>query len=265
MQTLTLAAGALILSASGDAATLTFNQPARRNALSAAMWSALPEAVAAAEAEASVKLLVVRGAGGHFAAGADISEFERVYATRASSADYARAVTAGVEALAGMSKPSLARIEGACIGGGMAVALACDLRLAADDARLGITPARLGLMYSLADTKRLVDAVGPSAAKSLLFTGRIIDAAEGAAIGLVDAVHTPDALDEAVATAAGRITSASQWSVRKTKAVIRMILNGAADDTDETRAWFLDAVEGPDFHEGREAFMAKRSPAFPFR
>lgn len=257
--------GALTLTSSGDVATLTLNQPARRNALSAAMWSALPAAVAAMEADPETKLLVVRGAGGHFAAGADISEFARVYATRASSADYARAVTAGVEALAGMAKPSLAHIEGVCIGGGVAVALACDLRLAASDARLGITPARLGLMYSLADTKRLVDAVGASAAKSLLFTGRIIDAAEAQRIGLIDAAHAPETLEGAVADTAALIASASQWSVRKIKTVVRMILNGAPDDTDQTRAWFLDAVEGPDFHEGRDAFLGKRSPTFPFR
>lgn len=257
--------GALRLAFEGEAAVLTLDRPAKRNALNAAMWDALPKAIAAVEAEPSAKLLILSGAGGAFAAGADIGEFEQVYATRARSADYSRTVTAGVEALAGMAKPSIARIEGPCVGGGMALALACDLRLASTDARFGITPAKLGLMYSLADTKRLVDAVGPSAAKRLLFTGKIVAAAEAHRIGLVDEVHAADGLGEAVDVAGRAIAAASQWSVRKTKAVVRMILDGQAFDTEETRDWFLDAVEGEDFHEGRDAFLSKRTPAFPFR
>ncbi len=210
-------------------------------------------------------MLVVTGAGGAFASGADIAEFETVYATRESAAAYSALVSAGVEALAVFGKPTLAAIRGACVGGGLALALACDLRLAAEDARLGITPAKLGLMYSLADTKRLVDAVGAAAAKDILFTGRLLDAAEGLRLGLLQSVHAIEALGAAVAEKAAAIAASSQWSVRQTKTVVRDILAGAVDDDAGHRAAFLDAVEGEDFREGRDAFLAKRAPRFPFR
>ena len=257
--------GALLLTREGDLATLTLNRPARRNALNRAMWVALPGAIAEVEADPAVKVLAVTGAGAHFASGADIAEFETVYATRASAAAYRDLVAAGIGALAGLSKPAVAVIRGACVGGGVALALACDLRLCAADARLGITPGKLGLMYSLADTKRLSDAVGASAAKDLLFTGRLVDAAEALRMGLVDATHAPEDLAAAATAKARAITDASQWSARRTKAVVAMILAGAAADTPETRDWFLDAMEGKDFAEGRDAFLAKRPPAFPFR
>lgn len=261
----TFAGEALRLTLENDVATLALDRPEKRNALNQAMWSALPEAVAAVEADPAIKVLLLTGSGGHFAAGADIGEFEAVYATRKTAAAYSRDIAAAVDALAGLSKPTIARIQGACVGGGMALALACDLRMAAQDAKLGITPGKLGLMYSLADTKRLVDAVGGAAAKDLLFSGRIVSADEALAIRLVGSLHAPEALDAAVQEKAAAIAAASQWSARKTKAVVGLILAGVADDTDDTHAWFLDATEGPDFIEGRDAFLAKRAPAFPFR
>jgi enoyl-CoA hydratase/carnithine racemase len=249
----------------GEAARITLNRPAKRNAVTQAMWRRLPEILAQVESDPRAKLLVVRGAGGNFAAGADIGEFETVYATRDSTAAYFGAVGAAMEALARLSKPTIAHIEGACVGGGMGLALCCDLRLAANTARMGITPGKLGLVYSLADTKRLVDAVGASAAKDILFTGRILEAGEALSLRLVDAVHPAEALEAAVTEKARAISAASQWSVRKSKQVIEMIRAGAAAETPETAAWLLDAVEGADFAEGRDAFLAKRSPVFPFR
>lgn len=255
----------LTLCVADDVATLTLNRPQKRNALTQAMWRALPEAIAAVEADPAVKVLVVTGAGACFAAGADIAEFETVYATRDSAAAYAAEITAAMEALAALSKPSIAAIAGACVGGGLGLALACDLRIAADDARLGITPGKLGLMYSLGDTRRLVEAVGASAAKDILFTGRILKAGDALSLRLVDAVVAPDDLAAAVADKAAAIATASQWSARRTKAVVRLILDGVTEDTDETRGWFLDALEGEDFREGRDAFLAKRAPVFPYR
>lgn len=255
----------LTVSVTDDVATLTLNRPEKRNALTQAMWRALPEAIAAVEADPAVKVLVVTGAGGCFAAGADIAEFEAVYATRDSAAAYAAEIAAAMEALASLSKPSIAAIAGACVGGGLGLALACDLRMAAEDAKLGITPGKLGLMYSLGDTRRLVEAVGASAAKDILLTGRILKAADALSLRLVDAVVAPDALSAAVADKAAAIAAASQWSARRTKAVVRLILDGAVEDTDQTRDWFLDALEGEDFREGRDAFLAKRTPVFPYR
>jgi enoyl-CoA hydratase/carnithine racemase len=256
--------GALVLDLAGDIATLTLNRPERRNALNAAMWQALPQACAAVEASPA-KLLILRGAGGHFAAGADISEFDKVYADRQIAGVYADGVHDAVNALAKLDRPVLAHIEGFCVGAGSALALACDIRLAAVDARFGITPAKLGLMYNLADTKRLVDAVGPGKAKDILFTGRLLDADEALAFGLVDFVIPTADLETAVAAKAAMICANSQWSIRASKRVIRQILDGAPDDTDETRRWFVDAVLAEDFLEGRAAFMGKRSPDFKYR
>jgi enoyl-CoA hydratase/carnithine racemase len=263
--TFSFANSALQLDMVGDHAVLTLNQPGRRNAMTQAMWAALPDACAAIEAAKCAKVMVLRGAGEHFAAGADISEFETVYGSREAAAAYTAHVAAGVEALARLSKPSIAMISGVCVGGGMAMALACDLRIAATDARMGITPARLGLVYSLSDTKRLVDVVGPSAARNILYTGEIFGAEQARHIGLVDALHEPHALESAVLAKVEQIASASQWTVRKAKQVVNLILSGVAQDTAQTTDWILDAVEEPDFAEGRAAFMAKRTPDFPFR
>jgi enoyl-CoA hydratase/carnithine racemase len=263
--TQTFADGAITLEVADDVATLTLNRPDKRNALTQAMWRALPEAIAAVEADPACKVMVLTGAGGHFAAGADIGEFEAVYATRDSAAAYAAEIAAGMEAVSGLSKPTLAAIAGACIGGGLGLALCCDIRLASERAKLGITPGKLGLMYSLGDTRRLVEAVGPSAAKDILFTGRIMDGADALAIGLVDALTPPDGLAEALSAKTQAIASASQWSARRAKAVVRRVLDGQTEDDETTRAWFLDGLEGEDFREGRDAFLQKRSPAFPFR
>lgn len=257
--------GALTLSASNDVALLTLNRPDKRNALTQAMWRALPDAIETAAKDRAVKVLVVTGAGGAFAAGADIAEFETVYANRDSAAAYAAEIAAAMEALADLSKPTIAAISGPCVGGGLGLALCCDIRMASEKAKLGITPGKLGLMYSLNDTRRLVEAVGPSAAKDILYTGRILSAAEAADLGLIDAVCAAEDLDSAVAAKAEAIASTSQWSVRRTKAVVRRILDGQTHDDEATRAWFLDSLEGEDFREGRDAFLQKRSPAFPYR
>ena len=258
-------AGNVVLECAGDIATITLSQPKKRNALGERMWAQLSACVTAANADETVKVIVIRGAGEHFAAGADIGEFEEVYRTRERAAGYASTVANAVEAVGTAVKPAIAQIRGACLGGGVAIALACDIRIAAGSARFGITPARLGLVYSLNDTKRLVDAVGAAKAKDMLFTGRIIDAPDAATIGLIDELVDDDTLERTVQEKCAAIAAASQWSTRRTKQIVRLILSGTARDTEETRAWFLEAVEQPDFIEGRDAFLAKRKPNFPFR
>jgi len=243
---------------------LILNQPARKNALSQEMWRLIPVRLAEAAADPAIRVLVVQGAGGTFAAGADISEFEAAYATRESTAAYAGDIAAAMDGLADFVKPTIALIQGACVGGGMGLALACDLRFAAADARMGITPAKLGLVYPLGDTKRLVQAVGPAHAKDLLFTGRLLGAAEALAMGLVNKVEAADAVDAAVKTYAALITQNSQYTARATKRMIARVLAGQVQDDAGTVAEFLDAIEGADFIEGRTAFQEKRKPAFPF-
>lgn len=252
----------MALRVDGPLARLTLNRPERRNALGAAMWCGLGEAARAADSDPRIKVLIVSGAGGHFAAGADIAEFEAVAKSREAANDFANAVHDGVGALAQMQKPTLAMIEGFCVGGGVAVALACDVRLAADDAQLGVTPAKLGLVYNIRDTRLLVDAVGPSRARDLLYTGRLISAAEARAIGLVDFTFPAATLAEAVETKAQLISANAQSSVRQAKAMVRRALDGQSADDAPTREVTLQAFLGPEFAEGRTAFMAKRPPKF---
>ncbi|PWE18627.1 enoyl-CoA hydratase [Marinicauda salina] len=250
------------LSIEGPIARLVLDRPEKRNALDEAMWRALPERLAEAEADDGVRVLVVEGAGEAFAAGADISEFEAVYSTEARAAAYSETVSAALEALAAFPRPAIAKIRGACVGGGCAIALACDLRFAARDARFGITPAKLGLVYPLADTRRLVEAVGVAAAKDLLFTGRLVDAAEAAELGLVDRLVEADALETAVAEYAAMICAASRNSTETMKALIARIQAGRGEEDAESRRIFLEAFGGADFAEGYRAFLDKRPPRF---
>ncbi len=256
------AGGALLLDIDGCIARLVFNRPDKRNAVNQAMWQELPRVTARIDADSAISVLVVTGAGGHFAAGADISEFEANFSTSDAAEKNQSQLQHGIEALAAMRKPVVAAIEGACIGGGVALALACDIRVGSAAARFAVTPARLGLVYPSSDTTRLVAAIGPGQAARLLFTGRIVDGTEAMRIGLIDQLAGPG---EALATALDEATSiaaASQYSVRATKAIIAATLGGATVDE---AALARDAVAGEDFQEGRRAFLEKRTPRFTFR
>jgi enoyl-CoA hydratase/carnithine racemase len=248
------------LTIDGRMATLTFQRAAKHNALDRATWQALPGLIDEAT-RAGAHVVILQGSGGHFAAGADIAEFDTVFADRTATLAYLALMSAATAAIEACPLPVIAAIDGLCIGAGVAVALACDIRMATPAARLAITPAKLGLMYSLADTKRVVDAVGPARAKDLLFTARMIAAPEALAIGLIDFIG--DAV--AVADKARAMAELSSWTHARTKAVVRRIVDGATDDDDETRGWFADAPEGPDFAEGVAAFRARRKPDFPGR
>jgi len=256
------AGGDLTLDIDGAVATLTLNRPQARNAMNSAMWRTIPDIVKSVSDDASLRLLLVRGAGGHFASGADIAEFPTVFADREAALNYGRLVSAATGALANLGKPVIAVMEGYCIGAGLAVALACDLRIAAEDARLGAPPAKLGLLYSLIDTRRLISAIGLSAAKAMLFTGALYPATEALRLGLVDETHAPKTLEAAVAAKAQAICAASPWSIQHAKAMAALIEHGAVEETDQTRAWYADAAVGADFKEGLAAFHARRKPVF---
>ncbi len=254
---LTFADGALTLSFADRVATLTLSRPQQRNAIQAAMWQALPAALQVVATRPGAQVLVVCGAGGDFAAGADIAEFDSAFADRDATLRYAQTMGDAMDALAQCAQPSIAMISGHCIGAGVALALACDIRCAATDARFGVTPARLGLLYPLADTRRLARAVGRSKASDLLFTGRLFGAPEALAMRLVDELHDAAQLQAAVQAKAALIASQSAWSVQHAKAVLAMIEAGAKADTDKTRAWFADAVERED-HRTRLAAFRRR-------
>lgn len=255
-------AGTVRLLRDGAVATLLIDQPARRNAMTRAMWRAVPALLAQAADDASVAALRVEGAGVHFCGGADIGEFAETYATPASTAAASAEIAAAVEAIATFPKPAVAVIRGACVGGGVALALACDLRLAAADARFAVTPARLGLIYSQADMTRLMRAVGTARAKDLLFTARMVAAEEALRIGLVDAVHPPEALDAAAVAWLDPIVHGPPAALGAIKAMARAIEDGAPPGDPALRALFEDAFAGAEFDEGRRAFLEKRTPVF---
>lgn len=258
----TYADGALTLSFEGDRARLMLCRPERRNALNEAMWRALPLIAAAVDAEPGIKLLTVVGMSGNFAAGADIAEFETACATPELAGAYAAAVHDGLLALSRMAKPSVAVIEGFCIGGGVALALACDIRLASQDAQFAVTPAKLGIVYNIFDTRLLVDAVGASAARDILFTARIVDAAHALRIRLIDEAVPAVELDGLAKARCDLICGNSQWSVQQAKQMVRRALDGQSVDDPITRQVSVTSFTGPAFARGRAAFLAKQRPDF---
>jgi enoyl-CoA hydratase/carnithine racemase len=245
-------------------ARIVLNRPERRNAISRAMWLALPAICAEIEAREDILVVLVEGAGGYFSAGADISEFADVYRDAAATADYTDAIQDGLRALIDLDRPTLAVIRGNCVGGGFGLALACDLRFCAADTFLAITPAKLGLLYGHAETRRLMGLVGPARAKDLLFTGRRIDTSEALAIGLIDR-RVEAGVEEAALTYAQSLVDLSQASIRGAKRAVEAIAAGMTAETPGYRALIEAAALGPDFAEGRAAFGEKRKPAFRFR
>jgi enoyl-CoA hydratase/carnithine racemase len=251
----------LRLETSGGIARLLIDRADKRNAMDQAMWEAFPGLVAAAMADPAVRILIVGSAQpGLFCAGADIAEFAARSADAEWRARNQAAIRATQIALARAPKPTLAAVAGDAIGGGCGIAMACDLRIAAPGARLGITPAKLGLVYPLHDTRLLVDLVGPAQAKRLLFSAQLIDAAEALRIGLVEIVA--DDLDAEIAGFAAAVLAMSPASQRAAKAIIQRIVEGAHDDDGMSTAGFDAAFTGADFAEGVTAFLEKRKPVF---
>jgi enoyl-CoA hydratase/carnithine racemase len=242
-------------------ATLRIDRPERRNAMSFRMWSALPDLMAEVAAAPDVRVLVIRGTD-HFSAGADISEFATLRRGPEGARKYGGAVHAGERAIAELPVPTIAAISGFCIGGGCEIALACDLRLAADNARFGITPAKLGIVYSFTSTRQLVAAVGPAWAKQILFSGELIDAPTALRIGLVNETHPVDALDSRVTELAETIASRARVSVRGAKQIIGRIGEGQVEEDEKVVALYDEAVLSADYEEGVTAFLAKRPPNF---
>lgn len=243
-----------------SAGAIILNQPDKRNAISAEMWGALQTAVQNAEADPECRVVQIYGAGAHFAAGADITEFEQAYATKKSAAAYTQTMLDGLSVLERCAKPTIAIIRGACVGGGCSIALACDFRFGAFSARIGVTPGKLGLVYSADDTRRLIRTVGAANAKRLLMTADIINAEDAEKIGFLDSVADDAALDAATLEFIAKIEGLSQWSVRATKKMFTLLDQGEQSKAD---ALMLSSFEGDDFKEGYKAFLQKRRPKFP--
>ena len=245
-------------------AVVTFNNPAKRNALSAPIRAALPGLLRALQADAGVRVVVLTGAGDKaFVSGADISQFEEQRRDSTAEARYSAASGTANGAMAGLSKPSIAMIRGYCIGGGLAVALNCDLRICETRSRFAIPAARLGLGYGFGGIKALIDLVGPSIAKEILFTARQFTAEEALRVGLVNRVAAPVDLEGLVREYAAMIGQNAPLTIRAAKLAARE----AVRDPDKRRLADVEAAvaacfDSADFKEGRTAFMEKRAPVF---
>lgn len=264
---MTASTAKVLIERSDGIGRVVLNQPDKHNAISFDMWQGISGAMAEFADDESVRVIVVCGAGEKaFSAGADISEFAERRATREGVAEYDRIAHKANQDLAGIDKPTIAMIRGYCIGGGAEVALCCDIRIAAEDARFGIPAAKLGLAYRWEDVYPLVRLVGPSYAKEILFTGRQFSAAEALDMGLVNRVVPRSELASRVEEYAERIASNAPLTVRAAKRTIAEVMKDPEDrDLDTVRALIDACFASGDYAEGRQAFMEKRRPEFKGR
>lgn len=246
---------------------ITFNQPKKRNAVSFAMWQAIPEIISDFASSDDVRVVVMRGAGDKaFVSGADISEFEEVRNTPEQVVVYENATSAANAALRTLDKPLIAMIRGFCIGGGMAIALSADLRITADDGQFGVPAAKLGLGYGYGGIKELMNIVGPSFAKEIFFTGGRFSAADAETMGLVNRVVAVDDLETSVTTLAKTIADNAPMTVKAAKAAVNEgTKNPDERDLDSVAAMVEACFNSDDYKEGRRAFMEKRKPEFQGR
>jgi enoyl-CoA hydratase/carnithine racemase len=247
----------------GAVGWIVFDQPARRNAISVEMWEQLPAAVEALEADPDVRAVVLRGEGGAFVAGADVSQFAERRTETGDVSHYGRVAGRGMGALLKLEKPLVAAIHGPCVGGGVVVALSADLRFAADDAVFRIPAARLGIGYESAGVEALATAVGWSSALDLLLTARPIDAAEARRIGLVNEIRPAAELDDFVRERAGRIAENAPLTLRAVKIAARELRKPVTQrDLGAVGAAYAACFASDDYKEGVAAFLEKRKPAF---
>lgn len=246
---------------------LIFDQPAKHNALSMRMVKDALEAVRAFNANEHQHVLILSGGGDRaFVSGADIAEFANEADKDAGERRYSTLSTEFFEAVADSPKPTIAMIHGYCFGGGVALAAACDLRYAADDALFSIPAAKLGIAYSLTFAKWVLDLVGPAAAREMLYSGRRYDSAEAERLGLVNRVYDKPRLEEEVSKLADTIADNAPLSIRSTKQTIRYLLaDPTRRDRADCEALISACAESQDFSEGRAAFAAKRKPNFTGR
>jgi enoyl-CoA hydratase/carnithine racemase len=248
----------------GPVLTLTLDRPERRNALDPGLLHDLSSAIDEAAADDDVRVVVLSGAGGRaFVSGADISKFEHERSS-AEAVAYYDATTARIfDRLHGFPKPTIAQITGSCVGGGVALAVCCDLRICGESARFAIPAAKLGVGYGFAGLRRLVDLIGPAFAKELFFTARLFTAAEAYAMGLVNRVVPDGEVEGCVADYARTIAANAPLTVAAVKAIVGEVLKDpAARDLARCEELVRTCFASRDYVEGREAFLEKRPPRF---
>jgi enoyl-CoA hydratase/carnithine racemase len=242
-------------------AVLLIDRPAKRNAVTLAMWQALPGLLSGLAEDPRVRVLLLAGAGEAFSAGADIAELLHVYGDPERADAYHATNVAAEEALAAFPRPTIAVIAGPCVGGGCQLAIACDLRLAESGARIGITPARLGVVYPAVPTARLVRLVGPARAKYLLFSADLVGAERAAELGLVDEVVATGQLGERALAFARTIAGRSPQTLGAVKDVVNAVTVGD-DPQAAVEPWERRSRYAPDVREGLAAFVERRPPTF---
>ena len=249
-----------------DASTLhiRFNNPARHNALSVDMWEAVPPLLAMAEGDDRVRLVVFSGAGEKaFVSGADISQFEDMRAAREAVTRYESMAENALMSIYNCSKPTLSCIRGFCIGGGVNVAISCDIRIASTDAVFSIPAARLGLGYRYSAMKNLVDLIGLGAAKDVFFTARKFDAIEAKSLGLISRVCEPEQLPALLAEYTTAITVNAPLTIRAAKVIMAEVVKpSTALNMALCQQKIRECFDSADYAEGRKAFMEKRKPVF---
>ena len=248
----------------GPVARLAIDNPARRNAMTLAMWASLPELVRRAEADPAVRVLLLRGAGdAAFCAGADISQFSDNRSGEAEGEAYDAAVRDAQAALFAAEKPTVAYIRGVCFGGGVGIALSCDLRVAAAAARFRIPAARLGLGYAFSNVELVAGRIGASATADLLFTARTVDAADALRLGIVGRLLATERAEEAVEELVAAIGGNAPLTLRAVKrALIELARPAAERDLAAVDALVRACAGSDDYREGQAAFKEKREPGF---
>ena len=261
------AGGKMLARVEGGVGRITFNQPEKRNAMSVEMWDGMTSFLDAWADDGAVRVVVLSGAGDKaFVSGADISQFAQSRSNAEAQKEYDKLTSAGRKKLASFEKPVIARIDGFCLGGGLGIAMQADLRIASDRSAFGIPAAKLGIAYGFDMVSRLISLVGHAHARTLLFTGERIDAAEAGRIGLVNQVVAADALDAVVDKIAMGIAGNAPLSVKGMKFILGQVLTDAAGrDMEGVLRAVSTCFDSADYTEGRTAFMEKRKPAFQGR
>jgi enoyl-CoA hydratase/carnithine racemase len=251
----------LRVSRDGHVAVLTIDRADKRNAMTAGMWAALPGVLAPLAGDPDVRVLVVTGAGPSFCAGADIADLLGGADPGDPMAGLRRDNLAAQAALRDFPTPTVAMIRGHCIGGGVEIAAACDLRFTDPTGVFGVTPSKVGIVYTPESTKTLIDLVGPATTKYLLFSGELIDAPTALRAGLVDRVVAADELEPEVRRFADVLASRSALTQRSTKEVVAALTAGG-DGRPEAARWYRETVASGELAEGVAAFAARRPPRF---
>lgn len=256
----------LIAEIRDSAGYLILNAPDRRNALSYDMWAGIPPIIEGFAKEPKVRVVVLAGQGtGAFSAGADISEFDQNRASGESGQTYERVTEAAFDSLYRCAKPVVAAIHGICFGGGFALALACDLRLASNEARFCIPAGKLGIGYGNSLTSALVKRLGPGTAADVLLTAQIYSAADALARGIVQRTAPQDQFDALVASYVAMISDNAPLSLTAAKIAIRATIDDDENARAEAERAFDNCMRSDDYKEGRKAFAAKRKPQFQGR